>query len=805
MATIQAVNPNVSESEGVNDTVTRTINVQSDASANLHLLVKLSSEAAPTASQVVAGGLVATSTATNDFAVPDLQDATNYTAYAVADTPPTGTLAANSVVADGSAFNGWVYGYDNDRLGLDVDLNADGTVAVVTMTHADANGQSEAGEVRVLEQTNAPPDQFGKMTWQQRGSDIPIGTTTEQQEGRRVQINAAGDEILVAVATSGTIKRMKWVDSNWIELFGGSVSGHTIHQISASDDLRVLGVSSTVGPYRVLYWDGNAYVLMTNGEQNASYTTHNQKPIAVSGDGNTVAITTSSIVHTYTISNNTLTHDTSVDQISASGNTGGNFGTSLALSTDGLSIVIGTLHSRQVDRWTRTGPTAAWTNTAFPAGTTATAFSTNPRVIGYHNMLAVSGDGNRMAHIDQSGGGVGGFKLVDFSIGSETFGVTGGFGSSHLSYHFNNVNSFKRPSIAMSRDGSRVIVGSPGYNGDHGYAVVYGIDDGSTTSAVTSQSFATSDFTDPVVTVTPGTVGMAQADVTVTSTEAGTAYFLVQPSGNAAPTDAAQVKASALPSAAITAAGITHTLTGLTDGIEQTVYIVVEDSAVDFNGDPKPNPSIIQSTTFTTAVDPLAAIVDVGVRGAVRDAIATAGTAQARFSAAATALVGGTDPTGWTQLKATSRQVLDAVATQTADVAKDDVLALVAMPTLRPDITTVRMGRTLVELTEAQAATTASMLLLEGDGSNAVVKLTTSGGNALYWKVTKSGSATYAVETSTDGASYTASSSGHGVGESITAVNGGYTCTIVFNDPLATIEPPSAGSTADPYILARFH
>ena len=302
MPVINTVNANVGESEGVDDAVTRTINVQSDASANLHLLVQVSSEAAPTASQVVADGLAATSTTNNDFSVPDLQDTTNYTAYAVAATPPSGVAVSNAV-ADGSAFNGSIHGLNYDHLGLDVDLNADGTVAVVTMTHADtthANGGfTEAGEVRVLYQTTDPPDQFGQMTWQQRGSDIPIGTASWQKEGRIVQINATGDEILVAMPTAdSTIKRMQWDGTNWNTVYSAPLDDrphytyyYSFKQISASDDLSVLAVCwQGWDSFRVYYWNpaSSSYDLMTNGTQQFQ---SGQITVAVSGDGSTVAMT----------------------------------------------------------------------------------------------------------------------------------------------------------------------------------------------------------------------------------------------------------------------------------------------------------------------------------------------------------------------------------------------------------------------------------------------------------------------------------------------------------------------------------
>ena len=128
------------------------------------------------------------------------------------------------------------------------------------------------------------------------------------------------------------------------------------------------------------------------------------------------------------------------------------------------------------------------------------------------------------------------------------------------------------------------------------------------------------------------------------------------------------------------------------------------------------------------------------------------------------------------------------------------------MPALASAITTVRMSRTTVQLTEVEAATTAPMLMLEGGGDVAVVELSKTVGGKIYWRVTKSGSDpyTYAVETSTDGTSFTADGGSHDAGDVFTSTVDGYACTMVFNDTVATITPPTSGATGDPFVHARF-
>ena len=243
---------------------------------------------------------------------------------------------------------------------------------------------------------------------------------------------------------------------------------------------------------------------------------------------------------------------------------------------------------------------------------------------------------------------------------------------------------------------------------------------------------------------------------------------------------------------------VTLVLTGLAAATAFTASAVVVDAAG--------NTSALLTAPFTTTADKLAAIADATVRSNVRAAAAAAGTAQARFRAAKDLLVAAAE-TGWARLKATSRQVLDNVAAPTADVAKDDVVALVAMPALPAAIATVRMGRTTVQLTEAEAASTASMLLMEGAGDVATVEMSKTAGGSLFWRVTKSGVGpyTYAVETSTDGVTYSADGGAHNAGDTfVSTIDGGYAATLVFNDPVVSVSPPSASASADPYVKARF-
>ena len=171
------------------------------------------------------------------------------------------------------------------------------------------------------------------------------------------------------------------------------------------------------------------------------------------------------------------------------------------------------------------------------------------------------------------------------------------------------------------------------------YAVA-AIDDGSTQSAVASHTFTTGDFTNPVASVTQGTVNIDSAQVNVTSSEAGTAYFRFTPDDGVLvvqgyyPLYATQEAAAAVAGAtgththtfdsvtyympegvtiyhgnyaegikeanattSITAAGtsFTHDLTGLASGTAYVVHVLVEDGAS------QPNASDIQSLTFTTA------------------------------------------------------------------------------------------------------------------------------------------------------------------------------------------------------------
>ena len=237
-------------------------------------------------------------------------------------------------------------------------------------------------------------------------------------------------------------------------------------------------------------------------------------------------------------------------------------------------------------------------------------------------------------------------------------------------------------------------------------------------------------------------------------------------------------------------------LAGLAANTTFTASAVVVDAAG--------NTSSLLTTPFTTTVDKLAAITDTAVRSNVRAAVALAGTAESRFRAAKDLLVAAAE-TGWARLKATARHVLDEVATPNADISKADVAALVPM-SLPGAITMVRMGRTTVHLSEAEATETATMLLMEGDGDVATIEMSTAAGGTLYWRVTKSGAGpfTYAVETSTDGTTFEAGGGIHSAGDTFVSVVGGFQASIIFNDPVVTITPPAATASADPFVRSRF-
>ena len=819
MPVITTVNPNVGESEGVNDTVTRTINVQSDASANLHLLVNLSSEAVPTASQVVSGGLVATSTTTNDFTVPDLQDTANYTAYAVA--------AEAGSYQQVKGFEGYPSPWPNQdhkksEFGSVIAFSLDGTrMAVGSPSRDDGYIGENIGSVSVFHKSNG--------SWSQLGSEVFSNSHSSNRSRERFggSVSIDGDWLVVGSVfagspqNAGTVWLFEWDSASWswpnrIVINGASGANHLGQNVSIVGS-RVAAVASgfddhpltDVGCVRV--WD------VTSGGSKTEVGTHPIKgefddekvyECALSPDGQRVAVGSFG----YKPAGSTQRYGrTRIYRL-----VGGNWqimdspivGTAPTeawshvnsgkfLAFNGTRVCIGEPHSTspgfvRVFEWTGYG----WS----PVGQTL-----QPTNVSEVDMTS---DGSKIiigTHYYAK-------KALVYQFGGITWDLVEEVADPV--YESSGMSTF---GISVAIHGDTIAVG----NTDFGYGSngrsrgrVDILEFQQQMSGVTTQSFITSDFTDPVVTVTPGAVGMTQADVTVTSTEAGTAYFLVQPSGNAAPTAAAQVKASALPSAAITAAGITHSLTGLAAGTEHTLYVVVEDSAVDLSGNPKPNPSIIQSVTFTTVPDELEdSITDATARAGVHTAVEAgeASDAPAMFAAAVAVPNIGAD--SMAAYKDIVRLVLAKAApgdNDTAEINRSDAAVIIStvMGAMPAAITKIRCVRPLragvntgVTLTTTEAADTAVQMVLDAAGTSSAVTNLDLGATTLRWRVTKdAGAGTYTVEKD-DGTGFIAEAGSFTAGDTTTSDVGGYRATITFNDPLVVVTPVVGSSAGDPFIM----
>ena len=577
-------------------TVTRSIAVTAAAAADLHLLVQPAADAAPTADAVIAQGLGAAAVASSTFSAAGLASESDYVAYAVAKTGPTGS----STFTERPSLSYPEYG-SWSKFGFSVSASADGSTIAVAIPRNDYS--LYYGLIRIYD--------WDGSAWQHRAPDVNIGGNTGSGwAGGNVRISADGNTFVCRATVGAPVRRYDWDGTNgWNQTSLSApadmpISGRNSFgmALDASDDCSVIVVGAPLnnnkhGSFHIYTWNGTEYV------ERLSDDTHGLKQgseVAVSDDGSTVVVGGMQMnpnqVLVYQrnpgdtfVLKDTITHGDGVTPMDYS------IGTSVALNSDGSLLAVGagnyysgTLAGRiEVYEWT----TDSYTLKQTFDGTT------------YYSYLG----GTHWTHSEKTGGDPPQHDVMAFggAPGAELLSVTetdsGGAALSDAGPHYGIVRVFDPNTgtqikelngngeygrgISLSKNGKVVVVGAP----ETGMVYSYDIDDGSATSAVASQAFTTGDFTAPVVTAQiAGNARKNEVDIAVASSEDGTAYFAVAASAPSA----AAVRASGT-SAAITTAGLAaQTVPSLVSGTAQTVYVVVSDASG--------NLSLVHPVSFST-------------------------------------------------------------------------------------------------------------------------------------------------------------------------------------------------------------
>jgi len=249
----------------------------------------------------------------------------------------------------GEVIGGAVIG---DVAGTSVDLNANGTIVAIGSIHNDDSGTS-AGHVRVFE--------FTGDTWNQLGQPM-VGENQSDNFGNSVSIS--DDGLTVAIGSrinagggveSGHARVFQYDGSDWIQM-GQDIDGESPYDfagfvsLNATGDILAVGAAGSdangedSGQVRVYAFAGSNWIQIgssINGENQGNYT---GQAISLNNEGNIIAIGGLSNeigffqghVRVFALDGTEWTQmGTDIDGISSPEN----FGSSVALSNDGLTLV----------------------------------------------------------------------------------------------------------------------------------------------------------------------------------------------------------------------------------------------------------------------------------------------------------------------------------------------------------------------------------------------------------------------------------------------------------------------------------
>lgn len=463
-------------------TVTRSISVAASAITNLYLLVQPSADAAPTASAIIAQGLDAAAVTFNTFSAVGLYSESDYVAYAVAKTSPTGSyqVTLRGEIASHDE-------YDTNKTGFSVSASADGSTIAVSVPGYDSPTQQNIGAVRVYDWTGG--------AWQHRAPDMIIGTGAHQWPGYNVRISADGNTVVCTSESHRWVRRFDWDGSTWNEqppLVHGNATSFGL-SLDASDDCSVIVVGAPMnnnasGTFHIYTWDGAAYV------ERLSADTHGSKQgseVAVSGDGNVVAVG-GLFLNPFHIK---VYQRNSGDTFGPKYTVGSTQhpGASIALNSDGSLLAVAASNRVEVYKWTTDHYALqrsfyGLANYSYIGRSHLThAQSIHTGYPPQYDLMSFGGaPGEELLCVTESNWpqNYGIVRIFEANTGTQIKQLTGG-----------NNSEYGR-AVSLSNDGKVVIVGAPEFH----RVYTYDISDGSSTSAVSTQAFTTGDLTAPVVT-----------------------------------------------------------------------------------------------------------------------------------------------------------------------------------------------------------------------------------------------------------------------------------------------------------------
>ena len=300
-----------------------------------------------------------------------------------------------------------------DESGFSISLSADGTTVAIGARRNDGNGNS-SGHTRIYN--------WNGTTWNQLGSDID-GEAANDFSGRSISLSNDGKTVAIGAhkndgngSNSGHTRIYSWNGTTWSQL-GGDIDGEASDDesgfsVSLAGNGTVVAVSayqnngngSNAGHTRIYTWNGTTWNQLGSDIDGEAADDEGGYSIALSNDGNTIAIgarlndgngTNSGQTRIYSWSGNTWSQLGSDIDGEASDDESG---FSVSLSDDGTTVAIG---ARQND--------GNGTNSGHVRVFDLSATSSNPDISAISTIS------------DQSSG----FNTLNFASGIKTHTISG--------------------------------------------------------------------------------------------------------------------------------------------------------------------------------------------------------------------------------------------------------------------------------------------------------------------------------------------------------------------------------------------
>ena len=369
----------------------------------------------------------------------------------------------------GNSINGQAAG---DAFGYSTAISANGNIIAVGANSSDSNGNA-SGQVRIFEYSN--------NVWSQIGSDIN-GETGGDQTGQSVSLSNDGSVVAIGEPfnndlgfTSGQVRVFRNINNSWIQvgqdLYGENSSaegGKSVH-LSADGSVVAFGIPNTTvngvffaGRVKVFENQNNNWVQKGGDINGDGSIIKFGTSVSISDDGNIIAIgqtgnpgsqaqTDIGRVKVYQFINNQWMQLGSTIPGSAVND---EFGTSVSLSDSGTILAIGSFSSNQVkvyqlisENWTQLGNTLVGENPGDLFGGRVSLSNNGKFLAVGARFNSIDGFNKGRAYIYENQGGT--WTQVNNPIS--------GANNSDLSAF----------ALAISQDGSRVIIGATG-NDDAG-------------------------------------------------------------------------------------------------------------------------------------------------------------------------------------------------------------------------------------------------------------------------------------------------------------------------------------------------